>query len=206
MVAVVWVAQPEVVFVVVVVLVAEPEAASVVAVVGVAEPEVAFVVAVVEAAGPEADFVAAFSIPSELQVSVNIHTVFAVSIPVAVVVEGLDICQRPIFFLFPNIDCYTSFSSSVQDVDKESVGSPTAARANDGPCSILSNRSLYHNKNRGCTCNKPNPGHNNVSDTSALPIDTTTNPHRKRCLLLYQEQHRHTSRVSLSLRVARQMR
>jgi len=205
-VAVVLAAEPEAAFVVAVVGVAEPEVAFVVAVVLVAEPGAAAVVAVVGVAGPEADFVAAFSIPSELQVSVNIHTVFAVSIPVAAVVEGVDICRRPMFFLFPNIDCYTSLSSSVQDVDKESVGSPTGARANYDPCSILSNRSLYHNRNKGCTCNKPNPGHNNVSDTSAHPIDTTTNPRRKRCLLLYQEQHRHTSRVSLSLRVARQMR
>jgi hypothetical protein len=30
--------------------------------------------------------------------------------------------------------------------------------------------------------NKPNPDHNNVSDTSALPIDATTNHPRNRCL------------------------
>jgi hypothetical protein len=148
---------------------------------GVAEPEVAFAVP--------------FSIPSEPQVFVNIHIVFVVSIPVSVVVEGVDIFRRPTFFLFPNIDYYSKLSNFVEDLDKESVGSATVALANDGLCSILSNRSLYHNKNMEYIYNKPNPDHNNVSDTSALPIDATTNHPRKRCLLLYQVQRRHMYQV-----------
>jgi hypothetical protein len=118
---------------------------------------------------------------------VHIHTVFAVSIPVSVAVKGVDIFRRPIFFGFPNIDYYSSLSSCVEDVDKESFGTPTDAHANYGPCSSLSNRSLYHNKNLGYNYNKSNPDHNNVNDTSALPMDATTNHDRKRRLHRYQE-------------------
>jgi hypothetical protein len=49
----------------------------------------------------------------------------------------------------------------------------------------------------GYIYNKPNPDHNNVSDTSALPIDATTNHPRKRCLHQCQVQRRHTFQVSL---------
>ncbi len=75
----------------VVVLAVEPE------VVSVADPGVS---------GPGAVFVALFSIVhvSGPQVSVHIHTVFAVSVPVSVVVQGVDIFRRSIFFLFPNTD------------------------------------------------------------------------------------------------------
>lgn len=164
----------------------------------VAEPEVVSA-AVVFVAGPEIVFVAPFSIVhvSGPQGSVHIHTVFAVSIPVSVVVKGVDIFRRPIFFVFPNIDYYPSLSSFVQDVDKESVGTPTDAHANYGPCSSLSTRSLCHNKKLGYNYNKSNPDHNNVSDTSALPMDATTNHYRKRCLHLYQEQRRHMFQASL---------
>ena len=157
---------------------------------------------------PEVVFVAPFSIVhvSGRQVSVHIHTVFAVSIPVSVVVEGVDIFRRSIFFLFPNIDYYTSLSSFVEDVDKESVDSPTDAHANYDLCRILSNQSLYHNKNMGYIYNKPNPDHNNVSDTSALPMDATTNHPRKRCLHQCQGQRRHTYQVSLSPLVVREIR
>jgi hypothetical protein len=154
----------------------------------VVEPEVVSA-AVVFVAGPEIVFVGPFSIVhvSGPQGSVHIHTVFAVSIPVSVVVKGVDIFRRPIFFVFPNIDYYPSLSSFVEDVDKESVGTPTDAHANDGPCSSLSNRSLCHNKRLGYNCNKSNPDHNNVNDTSAHPMDATTSHHRKRCLHRYRE-------------------
>jgi hypothetical protein len=121
------------------------------------------------------------------------------------VVEGVDILRRSIFFLFPNIDYYASLSSFVEDVDKESVGSPTDAHANDGLCRILSNQSLYHNKNMGYIYNKPNPDHNNVSDTSALPMDATTNHPRKRCPHQCQVRRRHTYQVSLPPRGVREM-
>jgi hypothetical protein len=209
------VSEPEVVFVVALV-VAEPEVfalASAAAelspevVVLVVEPEVVFV-ADLEVSEPGAVFVALFSIVhvSGRQVSVHIRTVFAVSILVSVVVEVVDIFRRSIFFLFPNIDYYTSLSNFVEDVDKESVGSPTDAHANYDLCSILSNQSLYHNKNMGYIYNKSNPDHNNVSDTSALPIDATTNHPRKRCLHQCQVQRRHTYQVSLSPRVVREIR
>ena len=195
-------------------MVAEPEVFALVFAAAELSPEVVSVAAefspgaVVLAAEPEVVFVAPFSIVhvSGRQVSVHIHTVFAVSIPVSVVVEGVDIFRRSIFFLFPNIDYYTSLSSFVEDVDKESVCSPTDAHANYDLCSILSNQSLYHNKNMGYIYNKSNPDHNNVSDTSALPIDATTNHPRKRGLHQCQVQRRHTSEVSLSPQVVRQIR
>jgi hypothetical protein len=154
----------------------------------VAEPEVVSA-AVVFVVGPEIVFVGPFSIVhvSGPQGSVHIHIVFAVSIPVSVVVKGVDIFRRPIFFVFPNIDYCPSLSSFVEDVDKESVGTPTDAHANDGPCSSPSNRSLRHNKRLGYNCNKPKPDHNNVNDTSAHPMDATTSHHRKRCLHRYRE-------------------
>jgi hypothetical protein len=179
------------------VLVAEPEVFALVfaaadlspeVVVLVVEPEVVSA-AVVFVAGPEIVFVGPFSIVhvSGPQGSVHIHTVFAVSIPVSVVVKGADIFRRPIFFVFPNIDDYPSLSSFVEDVDKESVGTPTDAHANDGPCSSLSNRSLCRNKKLGYNYNKPKPDHNDVNDTSALPMDATTNHHRRKCLHRYRE-------------------
>jgi hypothetical protein len=136
---------------------------------------------------------------------VNIHIVFAVSIPVSVAVEGVDIFRRSIFFLFPNIDYHASFSNFVEHVDKESAGSPTDAHANYDLCSIFSNLGLYHNKNMGYIYNKSNPDHNNVSDTSALPIDATTNHPRKRCLHQCQVPRRHTYQVSLSPLVVREV-
>jgi hypothetical protein len=122
------------------------------------------------------------------------------------VVEGVDIFRRSIFFLFPNIDYYASLSNFVEDVDKESVGNPTDAHANCDLCSVFSNLGLYHNKNMGYIYNKSNPDHNNVSDTSALPIDATTNHPRKRCLHQCQVQRRHTYQVSLSPLVVREIR
>ena len=159
-------------------------------------------------AEPVVVFVAPFSIVhvSERQVFVNIHIVFVVSIPVFVVVVGVDIFRGSIFFPFPNIDYYTSLSSFVEDVDKESVDSPTDAHANYDLCRILSNQSLYHNKNMGYIYNKPNPDHNNVSDTNAPPMDATTNHPRKRCLHQCQVQRRHTYQVSRSPLGAREIR
>jgi hypothetical protein len=54
--------------------------------------------------------------------------------------------------------------------------------------------------------NNPTPGHNNVTDTSDLATDATTNHRGKRCPRLSQGQRRHTYPVSLSPLVARQIR
>jgi hypothetical protein len=136
----------------------------------------------------------------------NIHIVFVVSIPVSVVVAGIDIFRRPISFLFPNSDYSASFSSSVEDRDEESVDSATDAHANCDLCSILSTEDLYHNKNMGYIYNKPNPDRNTVSDTTDLPTDATTNPPRKRCLPPHQGQRRHTYPVSLWPQGVREIR
>jgi hypothetical protein len=120
-------------------------------------------------------------------------------------VKGVDIFPRSIFFLFPNIDCYSRLSNFAEDVDKESVGSPTDAHANDDLRSIFSNLGLYHNKNMGYIYSKPNPDHSNVSDTNALPMDATTSHPRKRCLRQRQVQRRHTYQGLRSPRVVREM-
>jgi hypothetical protein len=57
----------------------------------------------------------------------------------------------------------------------------------------------------GYIYNKSNPGHNNVSDTNALPMGATTNHSRKRCLHQSQVQRRRTYQVSLSPLVGREI-
>jgi hypothetical protein len=74
-----------------------------------------------------------------------------------------------------------------------SVHSSIGVRTNYGFYSILSTPDLYQSKNSERCYNKPNPGHNNTNDTSALPMDATTNHSRKKCLLLYQEQRTHST-------------
>jgi hypothetical protein len=141
---VVLVAGPEVAFEVaelsleVVVLVAGPEVAFVVAelslevVVLVAGHEVAFAVAdlspevVVLVAGLEVAFVVAdlslqfavFSVAdaAEPQASVDIAVAFVVLVPVSVVVAELDSSGCPRFLAFPNVDHFSSSSSSVEVV------------------------------------------------------------------------------------------
>jgi len=143
---------------------------------------------------------------SERQVSGNIHIVFAVSIPASFVVEEVDIFPHSIFFLFPNGDYPASFSSCVEDRDKESVDNATDAHANYDLCSILSNESLYHNKNMEYIYNKSSRDHNDVSGTTGLPTGATTNHPRKKCLPPRQGQRRHTYPVSLRPRGVREIR
>jgi hypothetical protein len=174
---------------------------------GVVQHEVLFVVDL-QVSDHGVVFVAPFSIVhvSGRQVSDHIQPVFGVSTSVFAPVERVDICRCPIFFLFPNIDYYTSLSNFVEDVHKGFVGSPTDAHANDDLCRMLSNRSLYHNKNLEYIDNTPNPDHNTVSDTNALPMGATTNHDRKRCLHRYPVQRRHTSLGSRSPLAVREIR
>jgi hypothetical protein len=125
---VVLVAGPEVAFEVaelsleVVVLVAGPEVAFVVAelslevVVLVAGPEVAFVIA--DLSLEVVVFVPVFSVAdvAEPQASVDIAVAFVVLAPVSVVVAELDSSGCPRFLAFPNVDHFSSSSSSVEVV------------------------------------------------------------------------------------------
>jgi hypothetical protein len=176
------------------------------AVVLAAEPEVVSVVDL-EVSEPGVVFVAVVSIAdvAEPQASVDIPVVFDVLIPVFVVVVEVDSSGRPNALAFPTVVHCASSSSSVEVVGKESVHSSTGVRTNYGLCSILSNLGLRQNKNLEHCYNKPNPGYNNVSDTNDLPIDATTNHSRKRDLPLSRGQRRHTSQVSRSPRVVRQI-
>ena len=160
-------------------------------------PEAVSVV-VLEVAGPGAVFVGIvfFALVSvadvaEPQVSVDIAVAFDVLVPVSVVAVEVDSSGRPRFLVFPNGDYYASSSSSAGVVGRESVHSSTDVRANHGLCSILSNPGLHQNRNVEHCNNKPNPGHNNESDTNGLPIDATTSHSRKKSLHLYQEQRKH---------------
>ena len=186
---VVSVAEPGVVFVGIVFVVApevdEPRVVFVVAL-EVAEPGVVFVGIVFVALVSVADV-------AEPQASVDIALVFAVLVPVSVVVVEVDSSGRPTFLVFPNVDYYASSSSSVEVVGRESVHSSTGVRTNYGLCSILSNPGPHQNRNLEHCYNNPSPGHNNVSDTNDLPIDATTSHSRKTCLHLYQEQRTHRS-------------
>jgi len=180
---------------------AAPEVVSAVSAAG---PEV---VSAVSAAGPEVVFVAVVSIAdvAEPRASVDIALAFAVLVPVSVVVVEVYSSGRPKFLAFPNVDHFASSSSPLEVVGEESVHSSTGARTNYGLCSILSNPGLHQNKTLGPYHNNATPGHNNVSDTSDLPTDATTNHRRKKCLRLSQGQRRHTYPVSLSPLVVRQI-
>jgi hypothetical protein len=183
------------------VVVAEPEVFALVfaaaelspeVVVLVVEPEVVFVLDL-EVFEPAVVFVAVVSIAdvAEPQAAVDIAAAFVVLVPVSVAVVDVDSSGRPKFLAFPNVDHYASSSSSVEVVGEESVHSSTGARTNYGLCSILSNLGLHQNKNLEHCYNNPNPGHNNVSDTSDLPIDATTSHSRKTDLPLYLGQRKH---------------
>jgi hypothetical protein len=186
------------------VAVVEPEVVSVASVsVAVVEPEVVSA-AFVSVAEPEVVSVADVA---EHQASVDIAPAFDVLVPASVVVVEVDNSGRPRFLAFPNVDCYASYSSSVEVVGSESVRSSIGVRTNYGPCNVLSNLGLHHNKNLEHRYNKPNPGYNKVNDTSDLPMDATTNHSRKTNLHLYQEQRtRRSYQASLSHPEVPQMR
>jgi hypothetical protein len=188
-------------------VVSEPEVFALVFVVS--EPEVFVLVFVAAELSPE---VVVFVVGpwvvfvSGPQASVDIAVAFVVLVPVSVVVVEVDSSGRPRFLAFPNVDHFSSPSSSVEVVGEESVHSSIGARSNYGPCSILSNPDLHQNKNLEHCYNKPSPGYNNVSDTSDLPMDATTNHPRKRAPHQCLEQRKHRSnQVSLSHPVVRQI-
>jgi hypothetical protein len=119
---------------VVVVVVADSVAAFVV--VFVAPVSVAAVFAV-----PAVVFAAVVSVADifEPQAAVCIALAFEFSVPVSAVAVEVDSSERPSFFAFPNIDYYSSFSSSVEVAGWGYAGSPTGARTNHVLCSIFSN-------------------------------------------------------------------
>ena len=168
------------------VLAAEPEVVSVVDL-GVSEPEAVFVVVV------------SLADVAEPQASVDIAVAFAVSVPVSAVVAEVDNSGHPTSVPFPNVDCYSTSASSVEVVDDQSVHSATGARTSYGPCSILSNQGLHHNKNLEHSHNNPSPGYNTVSDTNHPAMDATKSHSRKTSLHLSQEQRKHWAhQVALS--------
>lgn len=166
--------------------------------VAVVEPEVssfavAVVVAVVEPGASSVDDIA------EPQASVDTAFAFEVLVPASVAAVEVDSCGRPRDLAFPIVDLFANSSSSVAVVGWESVHNSIGVRSNYGLCSIFSNPGPHHNKNLEHRYNMPNPGHNNVNDTSDLPMDATTNHSRNKALRIYQEQRtRRSYQVSLS--------
>lgn len=154
-------------------------------------PEVVFVV---DLEGPEPG-VAIASVPdvAEPLASVDIASAFEVLFPVSLVVVEGDSLECPNFLSFPNVDHCATFSNSVEAAGEESVRSSICGRANHGLCSTLSNLGLYQNRNSEQCYNKPNPYHNHVSGTTALPTDATTSHPRKTSLCRYQEQRKRWS-------------
>jgi len=164
-------------------------------------------VVLLEVSEPGVVFVAVVSVAgvAEPQASVDIAVAFHVLLPVSVVAAEVDSLGHPKFLVFPNVDCHSSSSSSVEAAGEESVHSSTGVHTNDGLCSTLSNPGLHQNKNLGHGHNNPNPGYNIASDTNDLPMDATTNHCRKRCLPVRRGQRRHTSQVSLPPPVVREI-
>jgi hypothetical protein len=87
----------------------ENAVAGVAAVSEVSEPLVAVVFVVFVSLASVADV-------AEHQVSVDTALAFVVLVPVSVVAAGVDIYGHPRFLAFPNIDYYSSSSSSVEAV------------------------------------------------------------------------------------------
>ena len=151
----------------------------------IAEPVVVFLVVVADVvsgvAEPVVVFVSVASVVyvSEPQAFVDIALVFDVLVPVFVVAVEDDSSGLPRFFAFPNIDCYSRSSSSVEVSGEGFVHSSTGVRSNYGLCNMLSSRGLHRNKILEHCYNKPSPGYNSASDTNDLPMDATTNHSRK---------------------------
>jgi len=143
---------------------------------------------------------------AEPQASVDIAAAFHVLVAVSGVVVEDGSPGPPRFLAFPSVDYHATPSSSVQAVGQESVQNSTNVHANDDLCSILSNLGLHQNKILEHSHNKPNLGHNNVSDTSGLPMDATTIHSRKTDLHPCLEQHKHHPyQVALLPRVVREI-
>jgi hypothetical protein len=154
-------------------------------------------------------FVAVVSVAdvAEPQASVDIAVASVVLAPVSAVVVEVDNSGRPTFVVFPNVDCYSTSASSVEVVGDQSVHSATGARTSYGPCNILSNQGLHHNKNLERCYNNPSPGYNTVSDTNHPAMDATKSHSRKTSLHLSQEQRKHWAhQVALSHPVVLQIR
>ncbi len=164
--------------------------------------------AVALAAEPEVVFVAVVA-PADVaepRASVGIAVAFPVSTPASVLVVEVDSSGHPMLFLaFPNVDHFASSSSSVEIVGRGSVRNSIGVRATHVLCSIFSNLGLHRSRILGQNHNRPIPGHNNVSDTSGLPTDATTNHPRKRDLYQNQGRHKHRYPVSLSTPVVREI-
>jgi hypothetical protein len=171
---------------------AGPEVEDVAAVVsGVAAPSAVVAAVVSGVAAPPAVVAAPASVADAAapRASSDIAPAFDALVALSVVEVEVDTSGRPRFFAFPNVGHYASSSSSVEVPGTESVHSSTGVRANHGLCNIVSTPDLHHNRNSEHSYNTPSPGHNNVSDTTDLPMGATTSRSRKTGLYLYREQH-----------------
>ena len=140
----------------------------------------------------------------------------AVVVPPGVVVVPFDVVVgiafgasnlgRPKYSASPNVCSFPKCASSVGLVGGVFVGSSIDALSNDAPGSHSSNLMVSLDKRMERFDSSPNLNYSCASDTSALPTDATTNHCRKRFPHPSQEQHRHSSRVSLRPVEVRQIR
>ena len=138
--------------------------------------------------------------------SVDIAVACAVLAPVSAVVVEVVALDAPRFLPFPMSIIMPRLPVPLKIGGDQSVHSATGARTNYGPCSILSNLGLHHNKNLEHCYNNPSPGYNTVSDTNHPAMDATTSHSRKTSLHLSQEQRKHWAhQVAQSHPVVRQM-
>jgi hypothetical protein len=151
------------------------------------------------AAAPEVVFA------SEPQASADIAAAFVVLVLVSVVAVEVENSGRPKFLAFPNVDHFSSSSSSVELAGRESVHGSSGARTNYCLDRILSNPDRHQNKNLELSYNNASPGYNNGSDTIALPRSATTSHCRNIYLHLYPGRHRHKSPAALSAPAVRQI-
>jgi len=99
-------------------LVAEPEVSALLFAAAELSPEVVVLVVDLEVSEPWVVFVAVVSVAdvAEPQASVDIAVVFVVLVPVSEVAVEVDSSGHPRFLSFPNVDYYSSASSSVEVV------------------------------------------------------------------------------------------
>ncbi len=87
---------------------------------------------------------------------------------------------------FPNTGHYATRASFVSIYEEQSIHNTRGAHTSYDFCSTFSNQGLYRNKNLEHRRNIPIHRHNKMSDTSSLPIVSTTS--RSRNINLCQDQ------------------
>jgi len=116
---------------------------------------------------------------------------FRVLTPASVAPAGGDSPGHPRFLAFPNAGYHASPSNSDETAGKESFHSSTGVHTSYGLCNVSSIPGQHQNRNLEHCYNRPNRGHNMVSDTNGLPTNATRSHPRRTGPRLYREQRIH---------------